>query len=331
MTGRTPLPNAVCVIGLGLIGGSLMRAAAPHLPVFGWSPADATRAAAAGAGYAVEPTLETALTRAVAEDALVVLAAPVTEFGHLLRALDEHAPAAALTDVGGVKGPIASQVATLAPRARYIGSHPMTGSERSGWAAGSGRLFTDTAWVTTLDEVSDIAAWADVAGLAVTLGARVVPCEADAHDDAAARISHLPHLMAAALAQVGATGGPLALSLAAGSFADGTRVAASRPELTRAMCEGNPVHVTEAMDEVLAQLGVARGSLASSGSLAMIARRGFEARAALDARFADLQPVTLAGGDMTRRLLAIGAAGGFVTGVTHDGSLTVRAKYPRHD
>lgn len=328
----TPLPPAICVLGMGLIGGSLMRAAAPHLPVFGWSPGKGTRAAAASDGYTVIDDLAAALRRAGEADALIVLAAPVTAFAPLLRAIAETSPVARLTDVAGVKSPVAAEVAALAPHARYIGSHPMTGTEFSGWSAGSAGLFADRVWVTTLGEDSDADLWAPIAGLALAIGSRVVPCDADAHDDAAARISHLPHLLAAALAQVGAMGGPLALSLAAGSFADGTRVAGTRPELVRAMCESNAEYLVGAMDEALAQIGVARGSLASSGSLAKIATAGFEARAAFACRFDDLEPLSLTGDDMVDQLLSVGAVGGYVTGVSGSGAgLAVEAMYPRDE
>lgn len=328
----TPLPPAVCVLGLGLIGGSLLRAAAPHVPVFGWSPGLTTRTAATSDGFDVVDDLPTTLRRATDADALVVMASPMTAFPSLLKTINEVAPATRLTDVAGVKSPVAAEVSALAPYARYVGSHPMTGTEHSGWAAGSPDLFEDHVWVTTLDEGSDVELWAPIAGLATTIGSRVVPCEVGAHDDAAARISHLPHLMAAALAQVGAMGGPLALSLAAGSFRDGTRVAATRPELVRAMCEGNASYLIDAMDEVLAQLGVARGSLASSGSLAKIAAGGFAAHHEFDGRFDDLEEVELTGGEMVEQLLSVGAVGGYVTEIhALTTGLTVRAMYPRED
>jgi prephenate dehydrogenase len=324
-----PLPAAVCVLGMGLIGGSLMRAAAAHVPVFGWSPGEQTRLAAAADGHTVLDTVEDALRRAEQTDALVVLAAPVTAFSALLRAVDATASTVRLTDVGSVKAPVAAQVAALAPRARYIGSHPMAGTAGSGWAAGSAGLFADRAWVTCLDSASSIEHWAPVAGLVLAVGSRVLPVEPVAHDDAVARISHLPHLLALALAQVGQAGGSLALGLAAGSFADGTRVAGTRPELIRAMCEGNAPHLVHALDEALALLGVARASLASSGSLAKIAGGGHEARLAFDRRLSGLRPVVLRGDDMIEQLLAVGAAGGFVTAVTGSAEqLTVRALYP---
>jgi prephenate dehydrogenase len=262
----------------------------------------------------------------------VVLASPVTAFPSLLKTINEVAPVSRLTDVGGVKSPVAVEVATIAPHARYIGSHPMTGTEHSGWAAGSAELFADRVWVTTLDENSDIDLWAPIAGLAVTIGSRVVPCEVGPHDDAAARVSHLPHLMAAALAQVGAMGGPLALSLAAGSFRDGTRVAATRPEAVRAMCESNAGYLIDAMDEALAQLGVARGSLASSGSLAKIAAGGFAARGDFERRFDGLEKVVLTGSEMAEQLLSVGAVGGYVTGIDAAATgLVIDAMYPREE
>ncbi len=135
----------------------------------------------------------------------------------------------------------------------------MAGTQFSGWEAGSATLFDGAAWVTCLDEDSDLEVWADVTALALAIGSRVVPVDAAAHDDAVARVSHLPHLLALALAQVGAAGGALSLALAASSFADGTRVAGTRPELIRAMCEANRAALIGAMDEVLGILGVGAG------------------------------------------------------------------------
>jgi prephenate dehydrogenase len=317
---------------MGLIGGSLMRAAAPHLPVFGWSPGEVTRKAAHAEGFDVPDTLPAALHRATSADALVVLAAPVTAFRELLRTVDEVAPGVLLTDVAGVKAPVAEHVAELAPRARYVGSHPMAGTAHSGWAAGSADLFVDRAWVTALEETSSIDDWAPIAGLALTVGSRVVPAEPEAHDDAAARISHLPHLLALALAQVGQDGGALALSLGAGSFADATRVAGTRPELIRAMCEGNRAPLVTALDDALGLLGVARGSLASSGSLARIAAAGHEARTAFEERLVGLEPITLRGDEMVEQLLSLGSGGGYVTAIgTGPGGLTVTGMYPTGD
>ncbi len=328
-TSPSALPPALCVLGLGLIGGSLTRAAQPLLPVFGWSPSDGTRAAVKADGFDVTDTVEAALTLAANQDALVVLASPVTTFRGLLRSIDEFAPTVRLTDVASVKGAVQEEVSELAPRTRYVGSHPMAGTAASGWSAGTADLFAGAAWVTCLTDDSDVDDWLAVASLALALGSRVVPADALAHDQAVARISHLPHLMALALAQVGDNGGALALSLAASSFADATRVAGTRPELIRAMCETNQDALIDAMDDALGIMGVARGSLASTGSLFKIAEAGHLARARFDGRADQLAEVKLEGEDMVDQLLAVGAAGGHVSGINRSADgLVVHAWYP---
>jgi prephenate dehydrogenase len=330
---KPPLPTGLCVLGLGLIGGSLLRVSAGHIAdAYGWSPSARTREQASAEGFEVLDDLDAALRRAARSDALVVMASPVTAFDELLEAVSLQSPQVLLTDVGGVKQPVAEQVRVLTPQARYIGSHPMTGTTRSGWPAGSADLFADRVWVTSFDDDADMDDWAPIAGLALTVGSRVVPIEPGNHDDAAARISHLPHLMAAALAQVGAAGGPVPLALAAGSFTDGTRVAGTRPELVRAMCETNAEPLISALDEALALLGVARASLASTGSIGAMAERGHDARGALLRRFDDLQPITLGGTDLAEQLLSVGSAGGYVTAVRPAGSgWSVAAMYPIQD
>lgn len=326
------VPSPVLVLGMGLIGGSLLRAAAPFTTVAGWSPSQETRAAAGADGFPVHDTVDEVIRRASEEDGLLVLAAPVTAFDTLLTRVAELAPTVKLTDVASVKGPVAEKMLELCPDVRYIGSHPMAGTQFSGWAAGSAKLFEGAAWVTCLDEDSDLGVWAQVAALALSVGSRVLPVEAAAHDDAVARISHLPHLFALALAQVAAAGGSLALSLAASSFADATRVAGTRPELIRAMCEANRGALVGALDEALGTLGVARGSLSSTGSLQKITSGGHEARKAFEARDEGLVRLTLRGDDLVDQLLSVGAAGGHVTGI--DGpvaDLQVHVCYPDVD
>ena len=325
----TPLPPALCVLGLGLIGGSFVRAAAPLLPVTGWSPSQATRDAARADGFAVADSVQAALTAAVRDDALVVLASPVTTFRSLLHEVAQHAPGTRLTDVASVKTAVAEEVSQLVPRARSVGGHPMAGTAASGWAAGDPTLFDGAAWVTCLTEDTDLADWSALAALALRLGSRVVPAEAEAHDSAVARISHLPHVLALALAQVGAQGGALALSLAASSFADATRVAGTRPDLVRAMCETNREALVDALDDALGLIGVARGSLASTGSLLKLAEGGHLARGRFEARDTGLEPMTLQGNDLIEQLLAVGTAGGYVTGLAGvSADLRVQARYP---
>lgn len=322
--------SPICVIGLGLIGGSLLRSVAPLAPLsFGWSRSAGTREAARQDGFEVSDTLEDALQKARELDALVVLAGPVPTFADVLDVLNRIHPTALLTDVGSIKGVVETVVAGHAPRARFIGSHPMCGTQFSGWAAGRADLFAGAVWVTCLAEHSSLADWLQVATLALAVGCRVVPTDAERHDDAVARISHLPHLLALALAQVAQHGGSLALSLAAGSFADATRVASTRPELIRAMTEPNAEALVGAADELLGLLGVARGSLASSGSLRNLTENGHTARLAFESRDRDLADFSLDGDDLLEELRAVGSAGGHVLALAGTpGDPVIRVRYP---
>ncbi len=280
---QVPLPTvserAVCVIGTGLIGGSLMRAAEKAgRAVWGTAASAATAEEAVADGFDVTVDTAAALRRAADADALIVLAVPLPALAGVLALVGAYAPTSRLTDAVSVKVAVADLVAEHAPHARFVGGHPMAGTSESGWAAGSAGLFTDAAWVVASDDGADPQVWADVAELAWACGAHVVPAASDEHDLAVARISHLPHLLAAVLAAVGAEGDELALALAAGSFADGTRVAGTRPELVLAMCEGNRDALLGAVDAALGRLGAMRGALASTGGLAKTVEAGYAAR-----------------------------------------------------
>jgi prephenate dehydrogenase len=317
--------RGVCVLGLGLIGGSVLRAvAASGRPAWGATASPEDQRAAAADGFQVEPTVRDAVRRAAATDALVVLAVPLPAVDELLRAVADIAPTCRLTDVVSVAQPVGAAVRRLAPQARYVGGHPMSGNSVSGWPAGSAGLFQGAAWVVVTDDTDDVALWADVANLALDCGAHVVPASAAEHDAAVGRVSHLPHVLAAVLASVGADGGPLAMALAAGSFRDGTRVAGARPELTRAMCEGNRDGLLAAVDDALGRLGAARGSLASTGSLRSTLITGHEGRADYERMVAtdrDKLVLRLDAADAMAELAALGRRGGRVVRIDGDTAL----------
>jgi prephenate dehydrogenase len=317
----------VCVLGLGLIGGSLLRAAS-KAGRRAWGAADspADVAAARDEGFDVCGSVHEALARARLADALAVLAVPLGGVEPVLRTLADAAPEVRLTDVASLKQPVAEAVARVAPRARYAGGHPMAGSTASGWAAGTADLFEQARWVVCIPEdgSADPASWGEVVDLALDCGAAVVPARPAAHDAAVARISHLPHVLAAVLAAVGAGGGPLAVSLAAGSFTDGTRVAGTDPDLTLAMCEGNAAALLPALDEALGRLGAARAALASAGSLRPTVATGWEGRRSLEARgsarHAELR-IELHSPEAPNALLDIGEQGGAI--VAREGNVLV--------
>lgn len=317
--------RAVCVIGLGLIGGSTLRAAAAAgRPVWGATTSEPDAATARAEGYTVEASVPDALRRAASEDALVVVATPLTAVREVLRQIAWHAPEAWLTDVVSVKDPVHTEVRQLLPGARYAGGHPMAGVASSGWSAGAVELFAGASWAVTIEDDTRREAWREAAALALDCGARVVPTSAAEHDAATARISHLPHVLAAVLAAVGSDGGPLAMSLAAGSFRDGTRVSATDPELVRAMTEGNRSALLDAVDDTLGRLGAARGSLASTGSLKSTVDAGHAARRVLDAwRGAEgtRTTVSLESRHALTRLRELGGQGGRVVALEADSAI----------
>jgi prephenate dehydrogenase len=286
-----PVPP-VGIVGLGQLGGSLAAAlAAAGRPVAGWDVDPAAREAAAARGVTVTEQL----------DGVVVLAVPLPAMATALDDLDVG-PDATITDLGSVKRPVAD---VLAPRygGRYVGGHPMCGTERSGFAAVDPALFTGARWAVCLDEATELPRWLRVAELALAVGAEVVPATSDEHDAAVAAISHVPHLLAAALAAAAGEAGPLALALAAGSFRDGTRVAASDPAFVTAMVEGNADAVESALGRVRAQLDRPWPELIAAGH-AVRAREGGRRPVRVPLERSALLGVGRAGGALTRRLAA---------------------------
>lgn len=261
-------------------------------------------------GFDVTHRIEDALRRAADTGALIVVAVPAPALPQMLQHIRDLAPDCPLTDVTSVKGAVLREVDAAGLRARFVGGHPMTGTAHSGWSAGNDRLFVNAAWVVSVDDDVDPEVWTEVVDLALDCGSIVVPARSDEHDAAAAAISHLPHLLAEALA-ITASEVPLAFALAAGSFRDATRVAATGPELVRAMCEANADELVSRLDRTLELLAGARESLARRGNVAEIVDSGHAARISYDT-FARNEIIgVVVGADGWRdELAAAGRAGG---------------------
>jgi prephenate dehydrogenase len=303
----------VCVLGLGLIGGSIMRAAAAAgREVFGYNRSVEGAHRAVADGFAATTDLTETLRRAADTDALIVLAVPMPALPGMLGHIRDVAPACPLTDVTSVKCAVLDEVAAAGLRERFVGGHPMTGTAHSGWAASHVGLFTRTPWVVSVDDHVDPVVWSMVMTLALDCGAMVVPAKSDEHDAAAAAISHLPHLVAEALA-ITAGEVPLAFTLAAGSFRDATRVAATAPDLVRAMCEGNARELLTAADRVIDLLSRARESLASQNSVADLVETGHAARTRYDSfPRSDVFHVVIGEEDWREKLAAAGRSGAVI-------------------
>jgi prephenate dehydrogenase len=222
----SPSRRRAHVVGLGLIGGSVALA----LEERGW----------AVTGRDLSPVVTSiALERGVVTDdvaadgtELVVIATPshsvITE---ARRSLDDLVgPSVVVTDVAGVKGPISSSINDP----RFIGGHPMAGSELRGLDGARGDLFTGCTWVLTPSSRTDPATYSRLHGVLRELDANVVALDADTHDRLVAVASHVPHLVAGALmneASLAAESDQALLQLAAGGFRDMTRVSAGDPHI----------------------------------------------------------------------------------------------------
>lgn len=305
----------VCVLGTGLIGGSLLRAAVgAGYDGWGYNRSAAGARAARADGFAVTEDLPAALQRAADADALIVVAVPMPAVDHILSSVATFAPQCALTDVVSVKTPVAAAVHKHGLGARYVGGHPMTGTAESGWAATDPDLFRDAVWAVGVDVGTRADPWTRVARLALDCGSVVVPVVAEEHDRAVARISHLPHVLAEALALSGASGGDLALGLAAGSFRDGTRVASTAPDMVRAICEPNSDALLDVLEETLTVLGAARDSLRAENSLVDLVEAGHDARQRYEsARRWEITDVRPGDHHWLEDLRAAGQRGGVIT------------------
>ena len=168
----------------------------------------------------------------------LVLCVPVLTIVPLLAQMAPHLkPGCIVTDVGSTKSKIVKEAEeVLAGRNPFVGGHPMAGSEEAGVDAADADLFVGATYVLTDSRNTDMAALHKLTDFASALGAEVLTMGRNDHDHWVAMISHLPHLLAAALVL---TSDKHALALAAGSFRDATRVASSPPNLWRDICESN--------------------------------------------------------------------------------------------
>lgn len=244
--------HPVGLVGLGLIGGSLgldLGRRGVSVRALVHRPETALRAQqrALAAVVSTDPGV-------LADCGLVILCLPLDRLLEpepaLLAALP---PEAIVSDVGSVKGPV---LAAWEPRlgGRFVGSHPMAGTARSGVEAGEIGLFETRPWVLTPTAGTDPQAVNEVEALARALGAVPLRCDAAAHDRAVALISHLPVLVSAALLHAADRGagealGPLARALASSGFADTTRVGGGNPDLGLWMARHNRPALLTALTE----------------------------------------------------------------------------------
>jgi prephenate dehydrogenase len=252
----------VGIVGTGLVGGSVglaLRRAGVSVAGFDRDPVHLQRAVEIGA---IDEAVATGAETATGAD-VVLVAIPV---GHIadvvIQVLD--AGAAAVTDVGSVKAPIVDAVAAARPALaeRFVGGHPMAGSEQEGLDGADADLFIGTTWVLTPTGHTDTAAFTSVRALVGLVGPEVLAVSPEHHDALVAVVSHVPQLAATTLMDVAATRGEehaTLLRLAAGGFRDMTRIASGHPGIWPDICVANRDAIVTALDAYLAALERVRG------------------------------------------------------------------------
>lgn len=253
--------ETLVIVGMGLIGGSVALAVrelglARRIVAVGRRAGALDEAIAAG--LADEATVD--LAEACSRGQLILLARPVEAIVADMEQVLAAAPAGALvTDAGSTKGAIVAEAERwMKPGgARFVGSHPMAGSDRTGWRNARNDLYRGATTFVTLTGQTDPADAARVGAFWCALGSRIIYSEPNRHDALAALVSHLPHLAAVALVEETADSGedPALLRRVAGAgFRDTTRVARGDAELWLQICRQNPEAVAARLESLSGRL-----------------------------------------------------------------------------
>jgi prephenate dehydrogenase len=270
----------ITLVGVGLLGGSLGQALKQRRlagSVVGFVRRAASVAECERAGAVDRATRD--LHEAVAGAEIVVLCTPILQMRPLAEQfLPSLKPGAILTDVGSVKGAVVRDLEALAAKAgvHFVGSHPMAGAEKNGVAAARADLFVNAVCVVTPTRKSNAAAVRRIERLWKSVGGRLLRIAPDAHDALVSRSSHLPHVMAAGLANLvlDPRRPKTQAQLCANGFRDTTRIASGSPEMWRDIALANRRHLSRALGTFLRDLQVFRRALIEGDARAL--RKYFE-------------------------------------------------------
>ena len=261
--GGNAMIRRLCIIGVGLIGGSLARdlgrlGQVGEIVGSGRHASNLERAAALG----VIDRFDTDAAHAVAGADMVVVAAPLGAMTGIFERIREAAAEdAVITDVGSAKGSVvAAARSTLGPKLpRFVPAHPVAGTEHSGVEASVEHLFERRRVILTPVPETDADALVRVARMWEAVGAEVVEMDVTRHDEVLAATSHLPHMLAYTLVDVlgGMKERAEIFRFSAGGLRDFTRVASSDPQMWHDICQAN----RDALADVLERFGADLGRL----------------------------------------------------------------------
>ncbi|HTI69729.1 MAG TPA: prephenate dehydrogenase/arogenate dehydrogenase family protein [Candidatus Limnocylindria bacterium] len=265
----------VTLVGVGLLGGSLglaLRARQLAGQVCGFVRRASAVTECEGLGVVDSATRD--LREAVSGADLIVLCSPIGQMPELLAEIAAAASSSAVvTDVGSVKASLVAQLEPIARRSglKYVGSHPMAGSEKTGPRAAKGDLFVGATCIVTPTATSDPVAVGVVNQLWAAVGGQVMTLTPQAHDELVSRSSHLPHVTAAALANyVLSPAHPKQQGqVCAGGFRDTTRVAGGSPQMWRDIALANRPYLSRTLGVYIEDLMEFRRAL-DEGNAAVI-------------------------------------------------------------
>lgn len=263
-------PAGVLIIGAGLIGTSIgLALSAQGVAVYlrDRTSSHALVAAGLGAGSVDEPR----------DIELVIVAVPPAAAAAVVAKALETFPRATVTDVSSVKSPVLEEVRSLgADLSRYIGSHPMAGSQRSGPLTSRSDLFVDRTWVIAAEPGSDAFHLARVRWLAETCQARIEVMDPHEHDLAVAEVSHVPQIVSSLMAGNLTEVPPAHLRLAGQGVRDVTRIAASDEVMWTQIILANQEAIRTQLDRLSASLEEVRSHLGSAESVTAFIRHGID-------------------------------------------------------
>lgn len=250
------MASVYTIFSLGLIGGSIAKAikeAEPDSIINIYARRHDTIEEAAKAGVCDYGTCE--IEPEICKADFLFLCAPVSANVKMLETIKNHlGEHTIITDVGSVKSDIHSHINSLGLSSRFIGGHPMAGSEKTGFAFSSAKILENAYYVLTPGEGVDPAYVSKYETLVKKIHAIPIILDYKAHDYATAGISHLPHVIAYSLTNLirqKDNSDELMRMLAAGGFRDITRVAASSPDMWEQICLTNKDNILELLDDFM--------------------------------------------------------------------------------
>ncbi|MCR5098845.1 MAG: prephenate dehydrogenase [Lachnospiraceae bacterium] len=261
-------------IGLGLIGGAIAKAICevyPDIKIYAHASHIETIREAHDSGV-IENADFLPLSEFGKMDLLFLCCPVEANTAYLKELLPDLSPDCLITDVGSVKGAIQREVEALGLSSQFIGGHPMTGSEKTGFSHSSAALLENAYYILTKNDAIDPHRVTEFSDFIASLSAIPLTLTCEDHDFATAAISHLPHVMSASLVNMVNTNNKndILRTIAAGGFRDVTRIAASSPVMWRDICLENRDAIIELLSLYEDELSDFRMAIESSDSEALL-------------------------------------------------------------